>query len=143
VDHDGVLIIRRAARRVATVAHPAAATPTRTSDLDLRAGTPTASESPPNRTDPNRSEPNRSEPIRTELPEFIVSNVYKKIELVGSSRDGVDDAIRRAIRKAGESVRNLDWFEVTEIRGWIQDGEPQHTQVTVRVGFRLEDQPVD
>jgi len=72
-----------------------------------------------------------------------VSNVYKKIELVGSSRDGVDDAIRRAIRKAGESVRNLDWFEVTEIRGWIQDGEPQHTQVTVRVGFRLEDQPVD
>ncbi len=72
-----------------------------------------------------------------------MSNVYKKIELVGSSRDGVDDAIRRAIRKAGESVRNLDWFEVTEIRGWIQDGEPQHTQVTVRVGFRLEDQPVD
>ncbi len=72
-----------------------------------------------------------------------MSNVYKKIELVGSSRDGVDDAIRRAIRKAGESVRNLDWFEVTEIRGWIQDGEPQHTQVTVQVGFRLEDEPVD
>lgn len=72
-----------------------------------------------------------------------MSNVYKKIELVGSSRDGVDDAIRRAIRKAGESVRNLDWFEVTEIRGWIQDGEPQHTQVTVQVGFRLDDQPVD
>lgn len=72
-----------------------------------------------------------------------MSNVYKKIELVGSSRDGVDDAIRRAIRKAGESLRNLDWFEVTEIRGWIQDGEPQHTQVTIRVGFRLEDEPVD
>lgn len=72
-----------------------------------------------------------------------MSNVYKKIELVGSSRDGVDDAIRRAIRKAGESVRNLDWFEVTEIRGWIQDGEPQHTQVTVQVGFRLDDEPVD
>lgn len=72
-----------------------------------------------------------------------MSNVYKKIELVGSSRDGVDDAIRRAVRKAGESVRNLDWFEVTEIRGWIQDGEPQHTQVTIQVGFRLEDEPVD
>jgi len=69
-----------------------------------------------------------------------VSNVYKKIELVGSSRDGVDDAIRRAIHKAGESMRNLDWFEVKEIRGWIQDGEPQHTQVTVQVGFRLEDE---
>jgi len=68
-----------------------------------------------------------------------VSNVYKKIELVGSSRDGVDDAIRRAIHKAGETMRNLDWFEVKEIRGWIQDGEPQHTQVTLQVGFRLED----
>ena len=67
-----------------------------------------------------------------------MSNVYKKIELVGSSRDGVDDAIRRAIRKAGESVRNLDWFEVKEIRGWIKDGEPQHTQVTLQVGFRIE-----
>ncbi len=69
-----------------------------------------------------------------------MSNVYKKIELVGSSRDGVDDAIRRAIHKAGESMRNLDWFEVKEIRGWIQDGEPQHTQVTIQVGFRLEDE---
>ncbi|MFP4148084.1 MAG: dodecin [Nitriliruptoraceae bacterium] len=69
-----------------------------------------------------------------------MSNVYKKVELVGSSRDGVDDAIRRAILKAGESVRNLDWFEVKEIRGWIQDGEPQHTQVTIQVGFRLEDE---
>ncbi len=68
-----------------------------------------------------------------------MSNVYKKIELVGSSREGVDDAIRRAIHKAGESMRNLDWFEVKEIRGWIQDGEVQHTQVTVQVGFRLED----
>ena len=67
-----------------------------------------------------------------------MSHVYKKIELVGSSRDGVDDAIRRAIQKAGESVRNLDWFEVKEIRGWIKDGEPQHTQVTLQVGFRIE-----
>ena len=70
--------------------------------------------------------------------EQTVSHVYKKIELVGSSRDGVDDAIRRAIQKAGESVRNLDWFEVKEIRGWIKDGEPQHTQVTLQVGFRIE-----
>ena len=68
-----------------------------------------------------------------------MSNVYKKIELVGSSREGVDDAIKRAVRKAGESMRNLDWFEVKEIRGWIQDGEPQHFQVTLQVGFRIED----
>lgn len=68
-----------------------------------------------------------------------MSNVYKKIELVGSSREGVDDAIRRAIAKAAETVHHLDWFEVKEIRGWIQDGNVQHTQVTLQVGFRLED----
>ncbi len=68
-----------------------------------------------------------------------MSSVYKKIELVGSSMDGVDAAITGAIEKAGESIRNLDWFEVTEIRGWIKDGRPMHTQVTLNVGFRLED----
>jgi flavin-binding protein dodecin len=75
----------------------------------------------------------------TDDEESTVSHVYKKIELVGSSRDGIDDAIRRAIRKAGESMRNLDWFEVDEIRGWIQDGEAQHFQVTLKVGFRIVD----
>lgn len=70
-----------------------------------------------------------------------MGSTYKKIELVGTSKEGVDDAIAGAIRKASESVRNLDWFEVKEIRGWIQDGEPQHTQVTLQVGFRLEDEP--
>lgn len=69
-----------------------------------------------------------------------MSNVYKKVELVGSSMDGVDAAIRSAITKASDSIRNLDWFEVKEIRGWIKDGLPQHTQVTLQVGFRLEDE---
>ena len=69
-----------------------------------------------------------------------MTNVYKKIELVGSSQEGVDDAIRRAISKASETMRNLDWFEVKEIRGWIQDGQAQHTQVTLLVGFRLDDE---
>ena len=69
-----------------------------------------------------------------------MSNVYKKVELVGSSMDGVDAAIRGAITKASDSIRNLDWFEVKEIRGWIKDGIPQHTQVTLQVGFRLEDE---
>ena len=68
-----------------------------------------------------------------------MASVYKKVELVGSSREGVDDAIRRAIEKASESIRNLDWFEVKEIRGWIDAGQVQHTQVTLQVGFRLED----
>ena len=68
-----------------------------------------------------------------------MSNVYKKVELVGSSMEGVDDAISNAIRRASDSIRNLDWFEVTEIRGWIKDGEPQHTQVTLQVGFRIDE----
>lgn len=68
-----------------------------------------------------------------------MSNVYKKVELVGSSMDGVDAAIRGAIDKASDSIRNMDWFEVTEIRGWIKDGVAQHTQVTLQVGFRIDD----
>ncbi|MGA0061267.1 MAG: dodecin [Planctomycetota bacterium] len=72
-----------------------------------------------------------------------MSSVYKKIELVGSSREGVDDAIRRAVAKAGETLRNLDWFEVKEVRGWIDQGEVQHFQVTLQVGFRLEDDDED
>jgi len=68
-----------------------------------------------------------------------VSNVYKKVELVGSSREGVDDAIKRAVAKASESLRNIDWFEVKEIRGWVDGGEVQHFQVTLQLGFRLED----
>ncbi len=72
-----------------------------------------------------------------------MTHTYKKIDLVGSSREGIDDAIRQAINKASESMRNLDWFEVEEIRGWIRDGEPQHFQVSLKVGFRLEDQAAD
>lgn len=66
-------------------------------------------------------------------------HVYKKIELTGSSATGIDDAIRNAIDKASESVHNLRWFEVTDIRGHIEDGEVEHTQVTVKVGFTLDD----
>ena len=67
-----------------------------------------------------------------------MSNVYKKLELVGSSRESVEDAIRGAIAKASETTRNLDWFEVDEIRGWIADGEVQHYQVGLKLGFRYE-----
>lgn len=67
-----------------------------------------------------------------------MSNVYKKVQLVGSSEEGIDDAVRGAITRASETIRNLDWFEVKEIRGWIQDGHAQHFQVVLEVGFRLE-----
>jgi dodecin len=67
-----------------------------------------------------------------------VSNVYKKVQLVGTSADGIDAAVRNAVSRASETIRHLDWFEVKEIRGWIQDGDTQHFQVVLEVGFRLE-----
>ena len=66
-------------------------------------------------------------------------HTYKITEIVGSSPEGIDAAIRSGINRASESLRNLDWFEVTEIRGHISDGEVQHFQVGMKVGFRLED----
>ena len=68
----------------------------------------------------------------------MTDHVYKTIEITGSSQDGVTQAIDRAVGKAGETVRGLDWFEVTEIRGHIEDGAVAHYQVTVKLGFRLE-----
>jgi hypothetical protein len=66
------------------------------------------------------------------------AHTYKLIELVGSSTTGTDDAIRNAIEKSSQTLRNMDWFEVTETRGHIVDGKVAHYQVTVKVGFRLE-----
>lgn len=66
-------------------------------------------------------------------------HVYKLVELVGSSTTGTDDAIRNAIETAGKSLRHLDWFEATEIRGHIKDGQVAHWQVKLKVGFRIED----
>lgn len=65
-------------------------------------------------------------------------NVYKMIEIVGSSTKGTDDAIENAIAKAGKSLHNLDWFEVQEVRGHIVDGKIGHYQVKIKVGFRLD-----
>lgn len=69
-----------------------------------------------------------------------MDHVYRVTEIVGSSPDSVDQAVRNAIRRASATLRHLDWFEVTEIRGHVVEGEIGHFQVTVKVGFRLEDQ---
>jgi dodecin len=66
-------------------------------------------------------------------------HVYKSVEITGSSPAGVKEAIDGAIAKASQSVRNLDWFEVISIRGQIDDGRVAHYQVTLKIGFRLED----
>jgi flavin-binding protein dodecin len=64
---------------------------------------------------------------------------YKVTELVGTSSAGIDDAIRRALDRAAATLRNLDWFEVTDIRGRIGDGSAPQFQVVLKVGFRLEE----
>ncbi len=66
------------------------------------------------------------------------NHVYKMLELVGSSTQSTDDAIRNAIERAGKTVRHLDWFEVVETRGHIADGKIAHFQVKLKIGFRLE-----
>jgi len=67
------------------------------------------------------------------------NRTYRLTEIVGTSEVGVDDAIRNGIKRAGQTLRHLDWFEVTEVRGQIVDGQVQHFQVGMKVGFRLED----
>ena len=66
-------------------------------------------------------------------------HVYKSVEITGSSTDGVTEAIDRAVAKASETLRHLDWFEVINVRGHIADGRVAHYQVTLKIGFRLEE----
>ena len=66
-------------------------------------------------------------------------HVYKIIEITGSSTKGQDDAIRNAIARAGQTVRNMRWFQVTESRGHIENGQIAYWQVTLKIGFTLEE----
>jgi dodecin len=66
-------------------------------------------------------------------------HVYKHLELTGSSAKSSDDAVRNAISKASKTVRDLQWFQVTDTRGHIAGGKVAHWQVTVKIGFTLED----
>lgn len=66
------------------------------------------------------------------------NHVYRVTEIVGTSTEGVDDAVKQGIQRASETLRGLDWFEVTEVRGHIADGAVAHYQVCLKVGFRLE-----
>lgn len=68
-----------------------------------------------------------------------MDHTYRVTEIVGSSPESVQQAIRNAIARASTTLRHLDWFEVTEIRGHIVDGDVGHFQVTLKVGFRLEE----
>jgi flavin-binding protein dodecin len=65
-------------------------------------------------------------------------HIYRLAEIVGSSPNGVDDAIRNGVQRANRTLRNLDWLEVSEIRGHLVDGQVADWQVTMKIGFRLE-----
>jgi flavin-binding protein dodecin len=67
-------------------------------------------------------------------------HVYKTIELVGSSTRGMEDAVQKAVAKAAETIRNIRWFEVVDTRGHIEQGRVAHWQVTLKLGFTLEDE---
>ncbi|AWS42572.1 dodecin [Streptosporangium subroseum] len=69
----------------------------------------------------------------------MTDRTYRVTEIVGTSGESVEDAIRNGVRRASQTLRHLDWFEVTEVRGHIVDGEVGHFQVGMKVGFRLED----
>jgi dodecin len=76
--------------------------------------------------------------IHAYLALFMSDHIYKKIELVGSSPDSIEMAVRNAVETAAKTVRNLRWFEVTEIRGHIDKQKVAHWQVGVKIGFTIE-----
>ncbi len=69
----------------------------------------------------------------------MTDRTYRVTEIVGTSTEGIEPAIRSAVRRASATLRHVDWFEVTEIRGQIADGEVAHFQIGLKIGFRLED----
>ncbi len=71
---------------------------------------------------------------------FMTNRTYRVTEIVGTSSEGVSEAVDNGIARAAETLRHLDWFEVVGIRGHIQDSKVEHYQVTMKIGFRLEDQ---
>ncbi|AOE82585.1 dodecin [Pseudomonas sp. TCU-HL1] len=66
-------------------------------------------------------------------------HTYKKIEIIGSSRTSIDEAINNALIEASRTIRNMEWFEVVETRGHIENGRVGHYQVTLKLGFRISD----
>ncbi len=69
----------------------------------------------------------------------MAAQTYGITEIVGTSPDSVQQAIRNGVSRAARTVRHLDWFEVNQIRGYIEDGEVAHFQVQMKIGFRIED----
>ncbi len=65
-------------------------------------------------------------------------HTYKKVEIVGTSKNSIEEAIQNALAQSSRSIKNMEWFEVTETRGYIVDGKVGHYQVSLKIGFRIE-----
>lgn len=70
----------------------------------------------------------------------MTNRTYRVTEIVGTSPEGIDSAITNGISRAADTLRHIDWFEVTDVRGQVKDGAVEHYQVTLKLGFRLEDE---
>ncbi|MDQ3734927.1 MAG: dodecin family protein [Actinomycetota bacterium] len=70
----------------------------------------------------------------------MTEHVYRVTEIVGTSTEGLEPAIRNGVTRAAKTLHNLDWFEITEVRGHLVDGQIEHFQVGLKVGFRLDDE---
>jgi dodecin len=70
----------------------------------------------------------------------MASRTYSLTEIVGTSPEGIDQAVRNGLERATKTIRHVDWFEVTQIRGYVRDDGVDHFQVTMKLGFRLEDE---
>jgi dodecin len=69
----------------------------------------------------------------------MADHIYKKIELVGSSPKGIEEAVKNALTRAKKTIRNMRWFEIAETRGYLEEGKIAHWQVTLKVGFTLDE----
>lgn len=69
----------------------------------------------------------------------MADNVYRVTEVVGTSADSIEDAVRTGIRRASQTLREVDWFEVSSVRGHVENGDVAHFQVGLKIGFRLEE----
>lgn len=69
----------------------------------------------------------------------MTNRTYRVTEIVGTSPVGIEEAVRNGIERASQTLRHLDWFEVTQVRGQVKDGTVEHFQVGMKLGFRLED----
>lgn len=66
-------------------------------------------------------------------------HIYKQVEITGSSTSGIEDAAQKAVARAAKTIRNMRWFEVTQMRGHLEDGKIAHWQVTIKIGFTLDE----